>query len=760
MPYVHPETVQLQYNPTYDYSGGMVTNYNFTLIKKNQLLRALNCDLITDGSITKRKGRNKQNSVAVSGNSTINSLFVFNQAGGADQILGSHDTRFSSFPLAATPVLIRSGLANTVPLSGSQLDNFLFLCNGVDRPFMTNGVAAGTYFIGLNPVTGPQYAAVTAAAAPGGNGSYNGALPFPGRHRIQFRYRSTITGARSQPAMNGDIPAFATFLTFTPGNQTYQITIGAAAVNADPQVDAIDIFAQEESADVDAPYFFLGTMPNAIGVSFFSVGVSDLELMVKERLDIDDLPAPNNCRWFETWQGRMFAITGDYTVNFSKQRIADDSFINLPTSWPGKNELDVGFGDGDPLVRIIQFYDYIFAFKKRSVWILNGTINSANFGFKRLKANYSNIGLLNPRSIVQAGNSIYFVTDDLKFTMFSATDFSTEELRLPDRPLSDPIADLFTLFASNYRPNVNLVNNTWGQYTQIMIAFSNGQSGLNTANNFNCFVYDYDLNAWTISTKIEIASSVLAKDSGNNYRVYIGDYYGYVWRLGDSDGDGAIINGTLASATGTTFVTVGADLPVPPAAPIDGTFITILDGLGAGQVRRVVSTAGTNNGVITSAFDVIPPPGSMYTIGGIDFEVQTRWDWCALDAPPEFDKYAWYLDIDFDFGFNPTVIDPIFNQPAGGGRYGYGIDVIVYTNRQNVGVTQTPRELVYPGSSWDEDFWDVGIWDDATESYTQVGLDLYFKQISVKLWNYKAGQPIKLNGHTWCFQNLEHMRPT
>lgn len=760
MPYPNGESVGLQYTSAYDYSGGMVTNYSFARFKPNQVVLALNCDLVVDGSALKRKGRIKLNSTPVTGNSPVTSAFALGQPSGADMILGGHDTRFSFFPLGASPILVKSGLTAGAHLSGAQLDDYLFVCNGFDRPFMTQGTAATTFDVGIPAVTNAQFAGITVAATAGGDGSYNGALPFPGRHRIQFRYRSTITGARSQPNITGDIPTDTLIVTFTPGVQTYQITVGVPAVNPDLQVNFIDIFAQEESADSDAPYFFLGTVPNAVGVTSFGTNVSDNDLIVLERLDLDDLQPPTSCSDFETWQGRMMAITGPYTVGYSKQRIDDNGIVNLPTSWPEQNSLEVGFGDGDFLVKIIKFFNYIIAFKRRSIWVLVGDFDSANFGFRRVKTNYTNIGLLNGRCVVQAGDSVFFISDDLKFWAFSATDFSTEEIRLPEKPLSDPVSSLFTSFASNQRDNVNLVNYTWGQYSQILISFSDGSSGLDASNNFDCFVWDYNLGAWSINTKIEIASSVLARDAARNYSVYAGDYFGYVWQLGQTDGDGAFINAMVASSTPTTFTLTTAALPAAPGSDLNGVFAEIIGGTGVGQIRRMSGTSSTTTGVITQAWAINPDATSEITIGGIDFVLQTRWDWCVQDSPPDFDKYAWYLDMDLDLGFNPTIMDPVFGQPIGGGTYGFGIDVVVYINRQNIGVNEIPREIVYSGAVWDAAIWDVDVWDASTLSYTQVGLDLYFKQISVKVSNNKAAQPVRINGHTWCFQNLEHVRPT
>jgi len=89
-------------------------------------------------------------------------------------------------------------------------------------------------------------------------------------------------------------------------------------------------------------------------------------------LDVDDDPAPNSLRAVCSWRGRILAVKSDYHVGYSKQRVDANGIVDLPTSIPDDNEVTVGFGDGDPLVTVVNFNDYILAFKRRSVWVLLG----------------------------------------------------------------------------------------------------------------------------------------------------------------------------------------------------------------------------------------------------------------------------------------------------------------------------------------------------------------------------------------------------
>ena len=125
-------------------------------------------------------------------------------------------------------------------------------------------------------------------------------------------------------------------------NDTYRVTFPVGLVSADPQVDTIDYFIQEAGAASTAPYYYLGSSANAAANYDFSTGCADNSLIVKERIDVDDNPAPASLRDIEMWRGRLFAVADDYNVAYSKQRIDANSFVNIPTSWPDLNTLEVG----------------------------------------------------------------------------------------------------------------------------------------------------------------------------------------------------------------------------------------------------------------------------------------------------------------------------------------------------------------------------------------------------------------------------------
>lgn len=733
------QTTQMKTRAIYDLGGGMVTNYSYTKLKQNQVKLILNGDLTTDGSVVTRYGRSKVNAVTY-GAYTISSLLALGQTSGADLILvglSSPSTHVGILKTSGGTVL--RNLTDDEPLMSTVMNDFGFFCNEVDTPFITNGTALGTYQMGITPPTSDEV--YHQLGVPG-------TLSTPGWHRLAYRYSSSITGARSNPHYVSGIIAVHAL-------ESYGISIDPflappLATSTDPQVDGIDIFAQTAGAAADAPYYYLGTCLNTPGVTGFDV--SDAELMVREVLDIDDNVAPATLRDIENFKGRIVGITGDYTIRYSKKRTDQNGVVNLPTSWPATNEINVGWGDGDPLVKVIRFNDYLFAFKRRSVWLMLGDFDSDYFEFKQLKTNFTNVGLLNKRCVVQAGDSVYFISDDLKMHRFRMTDFSSSELRLQDPPPSDRIANLFTSLASSYRQYVNMVNFTFAQYTQIWISFTDGNTGTVSNDNFSTFVYDYESDggngAWHIHTGHEVASSVLARSTDMNYYIFTGDYQGYLWKHDTSLGDGAAMNLTGAILPAALNQLINADPAGNPfLANMDGCIIRCIantESSNLNQVRRGYYLDAATMLVVPSW----PAAGSgTFTVGAVDFQIQSRDDWLDDDVPVDYDKQGWYLDLDITSEDLVTGGNPPIND----------LNINLYRDRTSYSTSVT-KEFTYAGALWGTAIWGVDIWPEGLAIGIQVGMNLYFKQISHKIISQIAGQRLRVNGWTYHFQQLGKLR--
>ena len=731
------ETTQLRTRAVYDLSGGMVTNYSYSKVAINQLKLILNGDMSTDGSIVTRYGRSKVNTTVYgAGLARLSTLLALGQSTGADLLLTGLTYAASGELILEDGTVLRT--VGIDPLVGAIINDYAFFVNGTDTPFMTNGLLANTYQIGIEPVTAAQYAAWSSV----GESIVFPQLSTPGAHRWTYRYRSSITGARSNPHLGGGN------ITITVGQ--YFFNTGAGCFSDDPQVDLVDYFVQTAGADVDAPYYYLGTSPKT--PFFYEFDVSDATLMVRETVDIDDNVAPANLKDIENFKGRMVGITGDYTLRYSKRRVDANGVVNLPTSWPATNEANIGWGDGDPLVKVVRANDFLFAFKKRSVWLMLGDFDSANFDFRQLKTNYTNVGLLNNRCVIQAGDSIFFISDDLKMYQFKMTDFSMSELRLQQPPPSDRIANLFLTMASAYRKYVNMVNYTFADYSQIWISFTDGATGTVANDNFSTFVYEYNAGggtgAWHIHTGHEISSSVLAKDADNNYNIYTGDYQGFLWKHDVSLGDGAALNLTGSIGSGVLDRVINSDPALNPfTSGMTGCLIRCVSNTEETNVNQVRRGTYVDDSTMTVTPDWPAAGSGNFTVGGIDFQVQSRDDWLDDEAPLDYDKQGWYLDVDVSAEGLYGVGSPVIND----------LTINVYKNRTDNSVTYN-KTFTFVGAAWLYSYWGVDIWPESSSYSVQVGLNMFFRQVSHKLVSQLAGQRLRVNGWTYHYQQLGKLR--
>ena len=364
------------------------------------------------------------------------------------------------------------------------------------------------------------------------------------------------------------------------------------------------------------------------------------------------------------------------------------------------------------------------------------------------------------------------------------------------------------------------MNFNFAQFTQVWISFSNGTSPLPSNQNFNTFVFDWTANqnqgAWHIHTGLDVASSVLARDNERNYFVYTGDYYGYIWKHNQTNGDGAEFNSistggnynqiTITNVVGPPFAigdqiqgiasgsvgtvifvgvgfvrvnaTNGAFIPgesiqTPPlpaaatttadvvsifgilndtgigtlfTAPLVGVLVTIVSGTGIDQIVRISAVNSISQLQILNGWTIIPDNTSVYALGSIDFWFWSRDDWCDDGAPFTFDKLGWYLDLDIELSANSTI------NP----RALVSVDFII--DRRQTVYPETLRNISNSGSFWGFAFWGLNIWLGTSQSFGQVGFNLYFKQISHRIRNRYSGFYVKLNGWVWTFQTLGQLR--
>jgi hypothetical protein len=222
-----------------------------------------------DGRIESRPGLTQASTVLPAAAHSIRRLTNFTDSSYLHLIGTSTDLYGCNLPGLAT--LIESGFSgkplSMVPLRPEESpEAWMYVFDGSKlRKVETGGT---DYQIGINAPT------VRPTAAAGGAGDLDNSASQPYFYR--FRYRSTTTGARSNPSPPTVEPGVTTTSTV--------ITVGVTA-SADAQVDKIDIFRYGGTIAPDG-WKHVGTTANSTGS--YDDNMSDADAQVQETLDFDN----------------------------------------------------------------------------------------------------------------------------------------------------------------------------------------------------------------------------------------------------------------------------------------------------------------------------------------------------------------------------------------------------------------------------------------------------------------------------------------
>jgi len=140
-----------------------------------------------------------------------------------------------------------------------------------------------------------------------------------------------------------------------------------------------------------------------------------------------------------------------------------------------------------------------------------------------------------------------------------------------------------------------------------------------------------------------------------------------------------------------------------------------------------------------------------FTLGGIDFQVHSRDDWLDDQAPVDYDKQGWYLDVDVSSEGTPAAL-------GGGGPFQLSdLWITLYKDRASFKGTYF-KSFEFVGALWGTALWGVDIWPESLTFGIQLGMNLFFRQISHRLVSQVAGQRLRVSGWTYHFQTLGKLR--
>ena len=294
-----------------------------------------------------------------------------------------------------------------------------------------------------------------------------------------------------------------------------------------------------------------------------------------------------------------------------EHRLVYYSEADLPESVPVLNAIRLAEND-DEIVGMLQAGSFLFFLERHHIWRFSMQSNPGVDGFAWPIATR---GVVNNRCHTVIGETVYMLDTDGIYAFKGNGDVD---------PSSLPIQNIFRPSDSPYQINWQASN--WfhcSQYpNQETIRWFVCLSGHRYPR--HAIVYNYRQGRWWIEEyNRPITSSVVGELNGGRV-VYLGTDAKTTLAMWQGYTDGpdpaqGTARGTVASGTPLSLTITGA---IFPTAGVAGNPISIVDGTGKGQTRRV-STATSPTIVVSQPFLITPDSTSVVQLGGIPWAFQT-----------------------------------------------------------------------------------------------------------------------------------------
>lgn len=294
----------------------------------------------------------------------------------------------------------------------------------------------------------------------------------------------------------------------------------------------------------------------------------------------------------------------------SEHRLIYYSEADLPESVPALNVITLAEND-DEIVGMFQAGSYLFFAEKHHLWRFSMQTDPADDGFAWPMATR---GVVNNRCWAVVGETVYLLDTDGIYAFSGNGDVAPESL---------PIQNIFRPSDSPYRIN-------WNASHRFHCAHYPNQE---TIRWFVCLsghlpqhaiVYNYRMKRWWVEEfQRPIMSSVTGELKGARV-VYMGtdaETTLAMWQ-GYTDGPDPQKGTVRGTVTSSTLLTATISDATFPSAGVAGNPVSVVDGRGRGQTRRVSSATSTVITVVnpwTTTLDTT----SVLQLGGIPWTFQT-----------------------------------------------------------------------------------------------------------------------------------------
>ena len=485
-----------------------------------------------------------------------------------------------------------------------------------------------------------------------------------------------------------------------------------AVPGGDPQVSHWRIYKTEDGG---------GVFKRHAEVPIASTDYDDNILLpattIELETDNDEAPLSEH---FAEFQGSIFLVPiNDKTaLRFSK--------VGNNSAYPPGNEEFAGYKDNDFITGIKNKNNLLWIMKKYSAWVLPNHPADGGVPIK-----IADRGSVNKNAFDGSDQSVLSFAANGSVYKYQPTDFGLSEIRYQYR--SENIQTVLDGVNKGLLDKVRCVNFSSKTKNQVFFAIPAG-SGAQKIN--KVVVYDMDLakqtqneeSWWPFRFMFDITSMDLARVDGEDV-ILFGDDVGNVFKFPTDDGDGAQENGTSTGGGAADEL-----IDTTQAWDVDahkGLYCTIIEGMGAGQERKILSnTADTN--ILATDWATLPDNTSKYTIGGYHKEYLTNWKNFGIEGLRKVMRY----------------IRVIARQ---GGDF--DIDIIFRRDFQSSTVIKTLNTAGL-GSLWNQVFWGLFLWGAASVVRQRLKFSGKFNSCQIGFRNRLAGQNFSIEGYTTHHQNL------
>lgn len=694
-----PAEIELTPTPFYRHTAGQDEGSNLTEMPDDAAYAALNMEAEESGMLGSRPGCTPFLSSRLSAKAT--KIFDFHRSSGVQYILAWNGSRVDNIT-SGTPAALLTGISTPGLVPGVTVNNdYCIWGDGVNPNKKTNGTDVWNLSV---PAAGAFPTLNTATA---------GSITLTIGQRYVCTAYNSVTGEEGNPFSPLDLSGAPNTGVIT--SKRVDVT-QPAGLNSDPQVTHWRIYKTDDGGGV-----FKRHAEVAIGTTTYQDNVTVPATNIV--LEVDNDAAPLSELW-EEYQGSTFGVDTSEKTRLFFSKIGNNS------AYPPENEIFCGINPNDYVVGLKKRNNLLWIMCRFSSWILN---DHPSAGARPIRV--ADRGSCHKYAFDGSDQEVYSVASNGSVYKFAPTEFSLSEIRYSYRSFN--AQKTFDDLNKANLSAVRVLNYASKRKNQIFFAipFGAGQTKINRVMVFDTVLAKMNERQeswWPFRFMFDISSMDLAKINGEDV-ILFGDEDGNVFKYPGPDGDGAQENGTATGGSVSSLTNSGESWTVDE---FKGLYITLLEGPGAGQERKIDSNTATQINFVSN-LTIAAAAGTQYTIGGYSKEWYSNWKNFGLEA---IRKVFRYLRVVGRQGGNWTI-DVIFKRDFDQGSGSVKVKTF---------------NLAGSGSLWGQVLWGFFLWGAATVVRNKIKFSGKFNSCQVGFRNRQAGQDFQIEGFTTYHQNLWH----